>query len=68
MYHEVCMAILPSHSLAETFWDWDDIAEQLAEPNRQRSRYIHSITEYTLIHLGFTSGIQFPAAFQKVRS
>ena len=39
MYHEVCMAILPPHSLAETFRDWDEIAEHLAEPNRKRSRY-----------------------------
>ena len=40
MYHEVCMAILPPHSLAETLRDWDEIAEQLAEPNRTRSRYV----------------------------
>lgn len=39
MYHELCMAILPPHSLAETFRDWDDIAEKLAEPGRKRSRY-----------------------------
>jgi hypothetical protein len=39
MYHELCMAILPPHSLAEIFKDWDDIAEQLAEPSRKRSRY-----------------------------
>jgi len=39
MYHEICMAILPSHSLAETLRDWDEIAEQLAEPNRKRLRY-----------------------------
>ncbi len=39
MYHEVCMAIAPPHSLAETFRDWDLIAAQLAEPNRKRSRY-----------------------------
>ena len=42
MYHEVCMAILPTHSLAETFRDWDEIAEGLAEPNRQRPRHIPS--------------------------
>jgi hypothetical protein len=39
MYHEVCMAILPPHSLAETFRDWDEIVEELAEPNRKRRRY-----------------------------
>ena len=39
MYHEICMAILPPHSLAETLRDWDEIAEQLAEPNRKRPRY-----------------------------
>lgn len=40
MYHEVCMAILPPHTLAKTFCDWDEIAEQLAEPNRKRPRYV----------------------------
>jgi len=39
MFHEVSMAILPPHSLAETFGDWDEIAEQLAEPSRKRLRY-----------------------------
>jgi len=39
MYHEICMAILPHHSLAETLRDWDEIAVQLAEPNRKRPRY-----------------------------
>lgn len=39
MYHEVCMAILPTHSLAETFRDWDEIAGKLAEPSRKRLRY-----------------------------
>jgi hypothetical protein len=39
MYHEVCMAILPTHSLSETFRDWDEISERLAEPNRRRPRY-----------------------------
>ncbi len=38
MYHEVCMAILPPHRLAETLRDWDEIAEQLAEPSRKRPR------------------------------
>ena len=42
MYHEICMAILPSHGLAETFGDWDEIARQLAEPNRKRPRYAFS--------------------------
>jgi hypothetical protein len=39
MYHEVCRAILPASNLAQTFSDWDEIAEQLAEPSRQRPRY-----------------------------
>ena len=39
MYHEVCMAILPPHNLAETLRDWDEIEEQLAEPSRKRKRY-----------------------------
>jgi len=42
MFHEVCMAILPPHNLAEAFRDWDQIAERLAEPNRKRSRYAFS--------------------------
>jgi hypothetical protein len=42
MYHEVCMAILPHHSLAETLRDWDEIAERLAEPSRKRRRYAFS--------------------------
>ena len=42
MFHEVSMAILPSHSLAETLGDWDEIAEQLAEPSRKRLRYAFS--------------------------
>jgi len=41
MYDEICMAILPPHNLAETLRDWDEIAEQLAEPNRKRSRYAY---------------------------
>ena len=41
MYHEICLAILPTHSLAETLRDWDEIAEQLAEPRRKRSRYAY---------------------------
>ena len=42
MFHEVSMAILPPHSLAETFGDWDEIADQLAEPSRKRLRYVFS--------------------------
>jgi hypothetical protein len=42
MFHEICMAILPPHSLAETFRDWDEIAVRLAEPSRKRSRYAFS--------------------------
>jgi len=42
MYHEICMAILPPHSLAGTLRDWDKISEQLAEPNRKRPRYAFS--------------------------
>jgi len=39
MYHELCMAILPPHSLNDTFRDWDEISERLAEPSRKRPRY-----------------------------
>ncbi len=39
MYHEICMAVLPPPSLAETLRDWDQITERLAEPNRKRPRY-----------------------------
>ena len=42
MYHEVCMAILPPHSLAETLRDWDEISERLGEPSRKRLRYAFS--------------------------
>jgi hypothetical protein len=41
MYHEVCIAILPPHSLAEIFGTWDEIAERLAEPTRKRDRYAY---------------------------
>ena len=41
MFHEICMAILPDHSLAETFRDWDEIIVQLAEPSRKRPRYVN---------------------------
>jgi len=41
MYHEVCRAILPSHSLVETLRDWDEISERLAEPSRRRIRYAY---------------------------
>ncbi len=41
MYHEVCMAILPPHTLAETLGEWDEIAKRLAEPNRKRPRYAY---------------------------
>lgn len=40
MYHEACRAILPPTSLAETFRDWTDIAEELAEPPRKRGRQL----------------------------
>jgi len=39
MFRELCTAILPLHSLASTFSDWEDIVERLAEPPRKRSRY-----------------------------
>jgi hypothetical protein len=39
MFHELCMAILPLHSLAETLRDWDEIVGRLAEPSRERLRY-----------------------------
>jgi hypothetical protein len=42
MFREICMAILPLHSLASTFCDWEDIVERLAEPPRKRSRYSFS--------------------------
>jgi hypothetical protein len=42
MYHEVCIAILPPHSLAEIFGNWDEITERLAEPARKRNRYAYS--------------------------
>jgi hypothetical protein len=42
MFHEIGMAILPPHSLAETFRDWDEIAGKLAEPRRRRARYIYN--------------------------
>ena len=42
MFHEIRMAILPPHSLAETLRDWDEIKEQLAEPSRKRRRYVFS--------------------------
>jgi hypothetical protein len=41
MYHEACRAIIPPTSLAETFRDWNDISEKLAEPSRRRSRYAY---------------------------
>jgi hypothetical protein len=42
MYHEICFAILPHHSLAEIFGHWDEIAERLAEPARKRKRHAYS--------------------------
>lgn len=42
MFHEIYLAIMPPHSLAATFRDWDEIAVQLAEPNRKRPRYAFS--------------------------
>jgi hypothetical protein len=42
MFHEVGMAIAPVHNLSETFRDWDEVKEQLAEPARKRSRYAFS--------------------------
>jgi hypothetical protein len=33
MFHEICMAILPPHSLTETLRDWDKLKELLAEPS-----------------------------------
>jgi hypothetical protein len=44
MYHELCTAIQPPHNLSETFRDWQEIAEQLAEPSRKRSRYTFSLS------------------------
>lgn len=42
MFHEIGMAVAPLHSLSETFRDWDEIQEQLAEPARKRRRYAFS--------------------------
>jgi hypothetical protein len=42
MFHELRMAILPPHNLAEILGDWDEITEQLAEPSRKRPRYAFS--------------------------
>jgi hypothetical protein len=39
MFHQIRMAISPPHGLAETFRDWDEIVERLAEPSRKRLRY-----------------------------
>jgi len=41
MYRELCMAVLPPYSLAETFDDWVQIVERLAEPPRKRPRYVY---------------------------
>jgi len=41
MYRELCMAVLPPHRLTETFNDWDQIVERLAEPPRKRLRYAY---------------------------
>jgi hypothetical protein len=40
MFHEICMAIMPPHGLAETLRDWDELKELLAEPSRKRPRYV----------------------------
>jgi hypothetical protein len=42
MFDEIRMALIPQHSLAETFRDWDEIAGKLAEPSRKRLRYAFS--------------------------
>jgi len=42
MFHNICMAILPPHNLADTLRDWDEIKELLAEPSRKRRRYAFS--------------------------
>jgi len=39
MFREICTAILPPHRLSETFGDWAEIVERLAEPPRKRPRY-----------------------------
>jgi hypothetical protein len=41
MFHELCMAILPSHRLAQTFSTWDEIVQRLAEPPRKRLRHAY---------------------------
>jgi hypothetical protein len=42
MFHEICMAILPPHNLAETLRAWDEFKELLAEASRKRRRYAFS--------------------------
>ena len=40
MYHELCASVVPTQSLAEVFRDWSEISENLAEPSRNRPRFI----------------------------
>ena len=42
MLREVCQSIFPAHSLNTTLRDWAEIARRLAEPRRQRRRYLYS--------------------------
>jgi hypothetical protein len=42
LYHELCAAILPPHSLAEVLGEWEESVEQLAEPARKRPRFAFS--------------------------
>jgi len=39
MFHQVCAVTLPPIRLAETFRDWKEIVNGLAEPPRKRPRY-----------------------------
>jgi hypothetical protein len=38
MFHEICMAIVPPHGMAETLRGWNELKELLAEPARKRQR------------------------------
>lgn len=40
MFHQVARAILPGFSLGQTLLHWNEIADDLAEPPRQRQLQI----------------------------
>lgn len=41
MLRELRQAILPPHSLTNVFRDWSETVAQLAEPSRQRQRWLY---------------------------